>query len=143
LGLRGYSLKAPGDRIFEAFRNSPENEQKMVQRTRRMAALKVIKEHGAVGYTTVEEIMRMNPKQKAQLRDNKLGGCQDPLSQKKITQVFQPIEVQQQKKHRPPSNYNDKPPQNTENHYNEWGNWSNCQRHTRRDTTTEGKQNTG
>ena len=54
----------------------------------------VLQEHGAVGYTTVEEVMRMTPKQKAQLRDNKLGGWLDPWFQRTIPHLLQPVEVQ-------------------------------------------------
>jgi hypothetical protein len=43
------------------------------------------------------------PKQKAQIRDNKLGWWQDPWSQRKITQLFQPVEVQHKKQHRLPA----------------------------------------
>ena len=72
---------------------SPENEAKRVQRTKEKMASRVIQETRATGYITAIEVMSMTPKQKAQLRQNMMGGWQDPWSQRKITQLFQPTLV--------------------------------------------------
>jgi hypothetical protein len=67
---------------------SPENEAKRIHRTQEKLATRVIQETGAAGYTTAIEVMSMTPKQKAQLRQNKIGGWQDSGAQRKITQLF-------------------------------------------------------
>ena len=72
---------------------SPENEAKRFQRTQEKMASRVIQDTSATGYTTAIEVMSMTPKQKAQLRQNMIGGWQDPWAQMKFTQLFQPALV--------------------------------------------------
>jgi hypothetical protein len=75
---------------------SPENEAKRIHCTQEKLATRVIQETGAAGYTTAMEVMRMTPKQTAQLRQNKIGGWQESGAQRKITQLFQPAVITNQ-----------------------------------------------